>query len=292
MVYYEKALSIYTILVGEKHPYYGRTLNNIAGAHEQLGDKKNALVTYEAAAAIYEETMNDGQFDTVTVLLNLGEMQKSTGAIDEAIATAQRAKALIAKGEMPNKDVMMVNVVFQITKIYWNEERFDDAILALNSLWDEKIFSANTSELEATAYDNLGLLYQGKEDYESASQNYQKSFDMRKRILGENDPATALTSNNIGLMKYYCDDYEGAIAQHEYTIKLHQSNDRHVEVATSYYNYGLALFGLGNKEQSLLFFEKALNIWLEDAGPEDNNVQMAQSNIAIVKESMNKGLKR
>ena len=123
-------------------------------------------------------------------------------------------------------------------------------------------------------------------DYSSALKSFQQAFEMRKRILGVDNIDTAVASNNLGLMMYNLGDYAGALTQHKLTISLHESNDRHIDVALSYYNCGLALFQLGNVKDSISFLQKAYDIWNENFGPEDENTKMAVANIATIIASM------
>ena len=195
----------------------------------------------------------------------------------------EKAKKLLLKGDMPDKEDMIVKMNFEIAAILNELKKYEEAVNAYEGLWRDSIFLSKDSTMEATAYFALGSAYQSMNDYTSALKSFQKAFEMRKRILGTGNIDTAIASNNLGLMMYNLGDYPGALTQHKFTISLHESNDRHVDVALSYYNCGLALFELGNVEESLSFMQKAYDIWNENFGPEHENTKMvAASTFAIM----------
>ncbi len=280
---FEQSKQILRKIVGEKHPLYGKVLNDLAVTYEASNDLENALINFQAAAT-FEETMGNGELESISVFFNLGSLQNRIGKRDEAIATMQKAKVCIEKGELPKKEVMLINVAFEIAKIYFEEGRYDDALLIYNGLFEEKKFTSNTEIQEAMAYVQQGMIHRVKSDFESATKSYQKAFDLRKKILGINDPQTAIASNDLGLMKYYMNDYNGAMAQHKFTIYLHESNGRTVDVASSYFNYGLALFKANKTKRALSFTKKAYIIWKESFGAEDENTKLAAENMKQMEE--------
>ncbi len=60
----------------------------------------------------------------------------------------------------------------------------------------------------ADSYNNIGALYQNQKKYELALINYQRSLEIKIKLLGEMHPCTADSYNNIGFVYYHQEKYD------------------------------------------------------------------------------------
>ena len=106
---------------------------------------------------------------------------------------------------------------------------------------------------------------------------YLKTLTIRERILGSNNPATAISYNNIGVTYMYMSDYPKAL---EYYFKALDINERVLEsdnpyTAGSYNNIGVTYRSMGNYPKALEYHFKALDI--EERVLSSNNPDTATS---------------
>ena len=50
----------------------------------------------------------------------------------------------------------------------------------------------------ATSFNNIGLVYAGKGEFENALVQHQKALEIRTRVFGSDHPDVAASYNNIG----------------------------------------------------------------------------------------------
>jgi nephrocystin-3 len=62
--YYEKALSILTTALGDKHPHVAIIYNNIGTACDSLGQHERAIEYHEKALPIFTDTLGEAQRHT------------------------------------------------------------------------------------------------------------------------------------------------------------------------------------------------------------------------------------
>jgi tetratricopeptide (TPR) repeat protein len=58
--------------LGERHPYYAGSLNNLASLYEAQGRFAEALALYQQALAVYETALGPTSADLAPALNNLG----------------------------------------------------------------------------------------------------------------------------------------------------------------------------------------------------------------------------
>ena len=63
----------------------------------------------------------------------------------------------------------------------------------------------------ANPYNNIGLIFHNRGEYDNALEYYFKAFDIRKNILGEGHSNTADSYHNIGVVFYNKGEYNKAL---------------------------------------------------------------------------------
>ena len=62
----------------------------------------------------------------------------------------------------------------------------------------------------ATPFNNIGVVYRKKGDFENALVQYQKALEIRTRVFGSDHPDVAMSKYNIAILKKTQGDLEGA----------------------------------------------------------------------------------
>ena len=67
----------------------------------------------------------------------------------------------------------------------------------------------------AASYNNIGLVYDRQGKYEEALEYYQKSLDIKIRVVGGDHPNVATSYNNIGNVYNRQGQYERALEYYQ-----------------------------------------------------------------------------
>jgi len=113
------------------------------------------------------------------------------------------------------------------------------------------------------AYNALGLIYMGMQNYPAALNYYQKSFEIRTAIGDKK--GLAGTYNNLGLFYGNQGDFEEEIAYHLKSLKLKEEIGDREGMAASYGKIGHAYSVLGKFPEAISNYLHALKIDDEDS---------------------------
>ncbi len=119
-----------------------------------------------------------------------------------------------------------------------------------------------TSETTAHLLNQLGVYLKNKGDYTRALPLHKQALAIRKTVLGENHPDTAISLNNLAVLYYSQGDYTRALPLYEQALKIDQtvSGENHPETATSLNNLAELYRSQGDDARALPLFEQALAI--------------------------------
>ncbi|QVJ81666.1 Tetratricopeptide (TPR) repeat [Prevotella sp. khp1] len=126
------------------------------------------------------------------------------------------------------------------------------------------------SKETAKSYNNIGIVYFDKGEYDKALEHHLKALDIRKKVLGTEHPDTAMSYYNIA-SAYGCeDDFYKAL---EFHLKAHEINEKvlgtaHPATADFYNNVGQVYGIKGDSDKALECFLKALEILEKTLGME------------------------
>ena len=98
--------------------------------------------------------------------------------------------------------------------------------------------------------------------------NYERALRIRLATIGENNPATAASYNNIGWTYHEKGDYDKAIANGETALRIELApiGENNPTTGFSYRNIDSAYKGKGNYDKAIKNYERALRIQLAMIG--------------------------
>lgn len=105
----------------------------------------------------------------------------------------------------------------------------------------------------ATAYHNMGFLYQIKKEYDNSLMHYQIALELRKSIFGAGHLITSISYNNIGALHYRMKHYKHAEAYLSRAVAIQKMylNKNHPNLKASLM-WLLKVYELqGNKKQQM-----------------------------------------
>jgi tetratricopeptide (TPR) repeat protein len=134
---------------------------------------------------------------------------------------AYKSAALCGEG------VHVATALLNLGTAYWNSLQVKKAIEFLSkalAAFEVSLLNEGKSPLEsmeiASCHHQLGLAFSLEESYGKASQSMEKALDIRGRVLGPHNPATARTMDAAGRMHLLRGDVGRAQAYHEQALQV------------------------------------------------------------------------
>ncbi|XP_013402392.1 uncharacterized protein LOC106168016 [Lingula anatina] len=128
----------------------------------------------------------------------------------------------------------------------------------------------------------IACVFQNLFLYAEAITYYEKSLEVKKEILGEKHPDTALTYQNIGSVLSKMGRFAEALLYHKKSLLINKEihGDKHPNTAAQYQNIGNALCNMGKPAEGLTYYEKSIGIMEEILGEKHPDTAVAYQNIA------------
>ncbi|MDR0917938.1 MAG: DUF2225 domain-containing protein [Oscillospiraceae bacterium] len=145
----------------------------------------------------------------------------------------------------------------------------------------EKIFGKNHPDT-ATSYNDIGVVYKDKGDYEKALEYFFKALKIQKKVLEKEHPDTATSYNNIGTIYDDKGEYEKALDYYFKALEIFEMVFDKDHIAGSYNNIGLVYVNKGDYEKGLEYYSKALKILEKVLGKDHTNTSSSYNNTGLV----------
>lgn len=167
----------------------------------------------------------------------------------------------------------------EIGSVFDSQRNFDSAIYyfkgalhldSLNNYLNDFVIS----------YDNLGLGYHHKGDYDNALDCFKKSLNSQN----ESYLIKANTYNNLGVMYKDMGDYKASIECIEKALEYWRQDygDDYYLVGNAYNNLGVTYSELDSTELALEHYNKALQLWKNAFGEDNYSVALSYNNIGCI----------
>lgn len=126
----------------------------------------------------------------------------------------------------------------------------------------------------------LGVIMDEKGDYHSSLQWHQKSLDMWMKILKSNHPDLADAHNCIAVVYRKLGQRQQALESYEKALKIF--GDDHLKMAMCFNNIGVVYYEDKNYSKALEYYRKALTIWQKYLPANHSHLGAAYNNIGEV----------
>ncbi len=113
----------------------------------------------------------------------------------------------------------------------------------------------------SAAYNNIGVIYFGREDYEMSLKFYNKALEINEDA--ENHSGIAAATNNIGLVETRLENYDIALDSYHRSAEINKKYHRRHHLANNYNNFGELFILTRDFDQSEKYLDHALDIALE-----------------------------
>lgn len=241
---HKRELSLYQIAL--IHEFSG-------SAYEELEDYQNAILKYNLATKLYEET--DSIHHAVSLIPNIGALNCWLGKYDEAINILIEG---IRKAEMFDDKNSLARIYQNVGMVYSD---INENELSLN--YNQKALeyfqqTQGQESNEAAVMQNMAILYRTEQQYDSAIFMYKKSLKIFTR-LGE-ITNQAILYNNLGVVFEIIEQPDSSIYYYNLALKIFEEIEFQRGSAILYYNIGNILRNTGQFKEALEYFYRSQEI--------------------------------
>lgn len=193
------------------------TISNLASVYDERGDWQKAIQYYKLGIELLSQGEDQ---DTLPRLLNnVGVVYQKAGQLSQAAETFQKCVDLLDEAGLSHS-ATAVRVLMNLMDVHAANDQASQAIHC-GELAAQVSQELSDSDLESSAWNNLGAFYASRQDFSNALKSYTRSLELANRF--SNRDAQALALNNLGAI--YIDTGEFEKAEELYTQSLALSAD-------------------------------------------------------------------
>jgi tetratricopeptide (TPR) repeat protein len=196
----EQCLSVVKSRLGENHPDYATSLNNLALLYNFQGKYHKAEPLYIQALELTKRILGENHPDYARSLNNLALLYNSQGKYDKAEPLCIQALELNKRILGENHPIYAISLN-NLAGLYYSQGKYDKAEpLCVQALELTKRILGENHPGYARSLNNLAGLYESQGKYDKAEPLYIQALELRKSILGENHPNYATSLSNLALL--------------------------------------------------------------------------------------------
>ncbi len=202
---------------------------------------------------------------------------------ESSIELFKKALPIYKKEKVWEKVVNCYNRISEAQK--YNTEYDQSKESATTALEICKRYLKSNHRQEAHANDNIGHYYElSVSDFKTASEYFNKAFEIRKKIFPENHEDIALSYDKLGLLFLRKGMITIALENYEkcFDIRKKIFDKDHIEIATSYQRFALIFRFQGEYEKALLYYNKELEIRIKRYGKDHISLALPYRGLADI----------
>jgi tetratricopeptide (TPR) repeat protein len=226
--------------LGEEHPSFVTSLNNLAFIYQFQGNLNEAEKIYVRARALCKEHYTEENCSGyATILHNMGNFYASQQEYRKAEPIFQEALNLRYQIHM-KAQIEAAQTLDTIGCLHVSLNQSEEAEPLIKRALNLRLESVGENHPEfASSLNSLGLLFRSQEKYVEAEQILQRGLELTKQLFG----------------------------------------DHHLDVATSQFNLGIVYQDQGKYEDAKSLYCKALDIVKDKLEPNHSRIQAFQSQL-------------
>jgi tetratricopeptide (TPR) repeat protein len=287
---YEQCVSAVKFRLGENHPDYATSLNNLANLYNSQGKYEAAEPFLIQALELYKSLLGENHPNYATSLDNLAGLYNSQGKYEAAeplyIQALELRKSILGENH-PDYALSLNN----LASLYNSQGKYEAAEpLYIQALELRKSILEEKHPDYSSSLNNLASLYYFQGKYDRAEPLYVQALELTKRILGENHPDYATSLNNLAQLYESQGKYEAAEPIFIQALELRKSilGEKHPDYATSLNNLAQLYESQGKYEAAEPIFIQALELRKSILGEKHPDYATSLNNLALLYYSQGK----
>jgi tetratricopeptide (TPR) repeat protein len=207
-----------TRVLGPDHPVTLTARNNLAWAHETVGDLEEAIRRFEQTVADSTRVLGPDHLDTLTSRHNLFSAYLSAGRLPEAIPLGEKVLTDRERAHGPDHPAAF-GLRSTLAIAYARAGRHEDAIsTAERALRDRQRVSGSDHPETLAARNSLALAYAAAGRYDEVIAMHERLLADRQRVLGPRHPDTFTSRHNLALTYELAGQREEAARRYQQTL--------------------------------------------------------------------------
>lgn len=278
-----------TPLFAQDAPGYQKLAEKTAQLANQ-GKYDEALVTAREANRVAVEFAGADSWIAAVSGLNLGELLRRHGDLDEATSVIEHAIEIGEKS--PDKDdTMLASMKSTVALIYATKGQYNDAIKNYEeNLATLKNVKGEESEEVALVLNDLGEVYRRQQRFDEAGKALKRAIEISEKNGKTDELYMAYRYNNLGLLGSDMNDPAAAQANYSRSVEIFEKNvpPDNVELATTRMNLGTAMYSQGNVGAADSLYRLSLASFEKHYSADHLQIAQVKANLGLVNLSMDK----
>jgi CHAT domain-containing protein/tetratricopeptide (TPR) repeat protein len=269
-------------VLGEDHPQYATSLNNLAGLYCGTGEYARAEPLFRQASDILRRALGDSHPSYAASLNNLAELYRAVGEYARAEPLLRQASEIWrqARGEnYPDYVTSLSNLGL----LYGNMGHYARAEPLLRQACDlsRQVQGERHPEYSVSLF-NLATLYRVAGDFAQAEPLFRQACDISRQVLGENHPEHALNLISLAGLCRDTGDFARAALLYRQALEIQRQalGENHPDYAASLNGLALLYDTLGDYGRAEPLFRQALEIDRKTLGENHPTYATSLNNLA------------
>ena len=224
--------------LGEEHPDYAKSLNNIGILYSKMGDYQSALKYYLQSADALKHILGDKHPDYASLLENIGALYYYINDYNSALKFSTEAME-IKRASLGEGNIKYAISLNNLCNIYSKLGNYQKALEygTLSSEIYKKILGENHTDF-ARSLNNIAAIYREMDEKQNALKYMIQAMEIKKNSFGESHPEYAASLNNIGVIYLDMEDYRNALKYMTTAAEIWKKTlgNEHPQYATSLKN--------------------------------------------------------
>ena len=288
--WYQQCVSTVKSRLGENHPDYASSLNNLALLYHSQGKYQKAEPLFIQALEVRKDILGENHLDIAQSLNNLALIYHSQGKYEKAEPLYLQALEL-AKQQLGENHPHVATNLNNLGEFYRSQGKYEKAeLLYIQALELRKQLLGENHPYIAQSLNNLAVLYHSQGKYEKAEPLCLQALQLYKQQLGENHPYIAQSLNNLAALYHYQGKYEKAEPLYLQALELakQQLGENHPHIAQSLNNLAELYRSQGKYEKAEPLCLQALQLYKQQLGENHPDYTLSLNNLAVLYHSQGK----
>ena len=274
------AMDIIKEVLGEEHPAYATTQNNLAQCIFAVGNYEEAIRLAKQTLEIRRKVLGETHPDYALSLNNLASYYYEIGNYREALKLGTEALEIL--GDKHPDYALFLNNLAKYNSAIGN---YEDAIrLGTHALEIYKEKLGEEHPLYATSLSNLASYFSKLANYEEAIELGTKALEIRRKVLGEEHMEYVQSLNEVALYNYHLGHYTDAIKMELQVLEITRTilGKEHPTYAILLNNLAQYYSAIGDYEEAIKWTTQAVEIKRKVFGEENPHYALSLNNLANI----------
>jgi tetratricopeptide (TPR) repeat protein len=288
----DKAQEVYEVLLDQATDDIEKAVSYhyIGWAKGDKGEYKEALIFYEKALKIRQQSLPSNHPDLAKSYTNIGNVYYNMGNYSKALSSHEKALE-IRQHSLPSNHPDLAKSYSNIGVVYYNMGNYSKALSSHEKALKIRQQSLPSNHPDwAYSYNNIGNVCDSMGEYSKALLYYEKALAIWQQSLPSNHPDLAKSYSNIGVVYYNMGNYSKALSSHEKALEIRQQSlplpPNHPYLAISYNNIGAVYQNMGDSSKATTSYERAVAIAQQSLLSNHPDLQIYRRNLDRVKKKL------